>query len=261
MRNYWLKIAAGALAIFAAGMLLIAGFRRIRDDVTAHLQGTDPISLPLAGLIPFSLDREKLGAVDRVELLRSEPERIAGRRVLVKLADSASAARLEGCRLAIDDIEHLDQRSTFRCESQEGNPPGLEPFGTVVIEGQPDSLALLVPVTTARRIRSTRFWIRHGEMGVEPASDSLQDALDAMADSLESLAESLSVVLSGSTTPAGRHQADSIRVAALRHLAAGLRAQARAAESAVLPSQDSIRAMVDRALDSARRARPSPPVH
>jgi hypothetical protein len=258
MRNYWLRIAAGALAIFVVGMLVIAGFRRIRDDVTEHLQGTDPISLPLAGLIPFSLDRERLGAVDRVDLLRSEPERITGLRVLVKLADSASAARLEGCRLVIDDPEHLDQRSTFRCDSLQANPPGFEPFGTVVIKGRPDSLALLVPATTAQRIRATRFWIRHGEVRLEPASDTLQGALEAIADSLESLADSLSVVAPDAITR-GQHQADSIRAAALRYVVADLRARGR--DAAGLLSQDSIRAMVDRALDSARRTRPSTRAH
>ncbi|HXF96287.1 MAG TPA: hypothetical protein VNI61_09335 [Gemmatimonadales bacterium] len=253
MRNYWLRIAAGAFGIFAAGMLLIAGFRRLRDGVAEHLQGTDPISLPLAGLVPFSLDREKLGSVDRVELLRSEPERIARLRVIVELADSAAAARLGRCRLALDDPEHLDQRSTFRCETLEARPAGFEPFGTVVVKGRSDSAELFVPVATARRIRSTRFWIERGGLHVESASDSLQEALDAMADSLESVADSLSAVVSDSIARGDRRRADSLRAGALREAAAGLREHGAAGS----PSRDSIRAMVERALDSARLRKPS----
>ena len=66
MRNYWLKILLSALGIFAIGMVLITGFRGLKTKVTTTLNSSDPIPIPLIGLIPFRIDSNKLGSVSRV---------------------------------------------------------------------------------------------------------------------------------------------------------------------------------------------------
>ena len=59
MRNYWVRIALGALGIFAVGMigltLVHRGLAKVNDVVT----GKGPISIPLS-LIPFQSEVEKI---------------------------------------------------------------------------------------------------------------------------------------------------------------------------------------------------------
>ena len=91
MRNYWLKIVFGALGIFAVGMVLVSGFRHLKVSVNQAINSSDPIQIPLIGLIPFRLDDQKLGSLSLVEFLRSDPEHVSGVRVVVKLAEIGRA--------------------------------------------------------------------------------------------------------------------------------------------------------------------------
>jgi hypothetical protein len=213
MRNYWLKIAGRAAAIFAVGMLLITGFRSAKGKISSHLNSVEPIPLPLIGLVPFTLDQHKLGALDRIDLLRSEPERISGVRMIVKLADSVNSERVTACQLAIDDVEHINDRSSFRCAGPTDAMPGFERFGTVVLKGTPDTVGLMVPVAAAEKLRSTRFSFRHGEFNVVSDTDSLEEALQGMADSLEQVGDSISEAMSDSVNKSYHVRADSIRTA------------------------------------------------
>ena len=43
MRDYWIKIAAGAFGIFAVGVLVVTGFRLVKCKVTTTLDGDEPI--------------------------------------------------------------------------------------------------------------------------------------------------------------------------------------------------------------------------
>jgi hypothetical protein len=232
MRNYWLKIIAASIGIFAVGMLLIGGFRSLKSKVTHTLDSSDPIPIPLIGLIPFRLDDAKLGSVSRVEFLRSDPEHISGVRVVVKLADSVTPDRLRACELAIDDVE-INDRTTFRCQVPADSGRGqLEPFGVVAIRGTGDTFPLLLPTRTVNDLRQTT--IRFDKNGLhiegpqnqaaaarEARRDSIREALDsridALSDSIDALKDQASELEDSSTSLGAaqrrqvQHSADSVR--------------------------------------------------
>ena len=129
MRNYWLKILLSALGIFAVGMVIVTGLRSLKSKVTTTLNSSDPIPIPLIGLVPFRLDSDKLGSVSRVEFLRSDPEHVAGVRVVVKLADSVSIDRLRSCEISLDDADKINERTTFRCMAAAAPVVRTSPLG------------------------------------------------------------------------------------------------------------------------------------
>ena len=65
MRNYWMRIALGALAIFTVGMVARALITRGIGGVKGVVEGSGPITIPLA-FIPFQLGADKLGTLERV---------------------------------------------------------------------------------------------------------------------------------------------------------------------------------------------------
>lgn len=193
MRNYWIKIAATAFGIFAVGMLLITAFRSVKSKVTTTLNSSDPIPIPLIGLIPFRVDSAKLGSVSRVEFLRSDPEHVSGVRVLVKLADSIGEDRLRNCTLALQSVENIDEKTTFRCQSAGADLGTLQPFGTVVVRrhsGMSDTLALLLPGKVVGEMQGTRIRINGHGIQISSPSDPLGDAIEARTDSMHDLLDS-----------------------------------------------------------------------
>lgn len=99
MRTYWMRIAVGAAAIFIVGMVGLSLVRRGLGTVHGVVHGSGPISIPLA-FIPFQLNGDKLGSLERVTLKREAPNRVSRVELEVKLSDSLLARGLEGCRLA-----------------------------------------------------------------------------------------------------------------------------------------------------------------
>jgi len=234
MRNYWLKILGGAFGIFAVGMLLITAFRGVRSKVTSTLNSSDPIPIPLVGLVPFRLDDSRLGSLTRLEFLRSDPEHVSGVRVLVKLADTVGLERLRSCQLTVDDVEGINERTTFRCVTPGGHLADFEPFGTVVIRGRGDSFPLLLPRKTVTELRGTTIRLDHDGLHVEgprkrlgialaARTDSIRDALDARidarADSVDDLRDQAEALEDSSTNLGSverrrvQRSADSVRAA------------------------------------------------
>jgi len=232
MRNYWIRIALGALGIFAVGMLGITGVRALKGKVSRTLNSTDPIRIPVIGLVPFRVGSTKLGSVSRVEFLRSDPQHVSGVRVVVKLADSVVPAQLGQCQLALDDVEHINDKTAFSCHSTAGPVPGLEPFGFVVIENTSDTIPLLLPAKATADLRATTIALnKHGlqihgprdSIGELAAArlDSLRDELeaqiDARTDSIDTLKDAASELEdSSSNVPAAERRklqksADSVR--------------------------------------------------
>src|SRR4051812_9668212 len=97
MRNYWLRIALGAVAIFTVGMIGISLAKQGVGRVRGVVQGSGPLAIPLA-FVPFTLDGSKLGTVDKLTLFRDAPKRISAVEIHIKLKDSLLAGGLEGCR-------------------------------------------------------------------------------------------------------------------------------------------------------------------
>lgn len=231
MRGYWVKIALKAIGIFAIGMIVITGFRSVKGKVNHAINSSDPIPIPVVGLVPFNIDNSKMGSVSRVEFLRSDPEHVSGVRVLVKLADGISTERLQSCQLALDDIERINDQTTFRCAENGDATAGLETFGFVAVKNSSDSFPLLLPAHAIERLRATSFSFRNGKVNINTPptaqemmasrTDSLHDEvealIDAQSDSIDNLKDR-SAELEDSASEAPRdkrrglqHSADSVR--------------------------------------------------
>ena len=73
--------------------------RRGRDKVTAVVTGSGPLTIPLP-FVPFQLDGNKLGTVERLVVNREAPKKVSSVDLEVKLDDSLLVQGLAGCRLA-----------------------------------------------------------------------------------------------------------------------------------------------------------------
>ena len=96
MRNYWLKILLGALAVFMVGMIGVTLARRGIAGVERVVASDQPLTIPL-GLVPFELQGERLGKLDHVTLMRKSPQEVTAVELEVNLADSL-VARVEATR-------------------------------------------------------------------------------------------------------------------------------------------------------------------
>ncbi len=96
MRNYWLRIALGAAAIFSVGMIGISLARQGAHHVRGVVEGSGPISLSIP-FLSFNLNGQKLGRIGRIMLLREAPKRISAVELEIELRDSVVARGLEGC--------------------------------------------------------------------------------------------------------------------------------------------------------------------
>lgn len=229
MRNYWVKILLGALVIFAVGMvgltLVRNGVGRVKDVV----QGSGPISIPLA-IIPFELGGNKLGTLTHVVLERTAPKKISSVRLEVKLDDSLVAEGMRGCRLAADidanrkgggDVNvKIGEKhdAIFRCMAQGATDTAFVEFGQAVLQPGGVTLPLLLPREMVEELQKGTLDSDSAEV-----SDSIADAMEALGDSIEEAqdrkADSINQTtasLVDSLRTIGRQRGDSIKRGALR---------------------------------------------
>ncbi|HEY7026481.1 MAG TPA: hypothetical protein VH438_02660 [Gemmatimonadales bacterium] len=221
MRNYWIKIALGALAVFAVGMVIVTGIRKTKAKFTNTLESTDPISLPIA-FLPFRLEGTKLGSLDKVVLLRDQPNQVSGVRVVVDLADSVHAEKFQNCLLVVDDVEHINEKSSFRCEKGDTTGARLAQFGYVHFKNTGDSVALLLPAHSVEELKKVRFNLNNHGFSITSADDSLADAvesrMDARSDSVDELRdladqfEDSAAQAPQAQRPKLQRKADSVRI-------------------------------------------------
>jgi hypothetical protein len=237
MRNYWLRIALGAVVIFTVGMIGVTLARQGVGKVRHVVEGSGPITLPLA-FIPFHLNGRKLGNVTRVVLLREAPKQISAVELVAKVRDSAVARGLEGCRLTANfDEDHKpgnfrigtgnESTGVFTCLHAGDSTPGFQEFGRAIFQPGDVTVPLLLPDDMVNDLREGHF-----DSDME---DSVGAAAEAQAESIGDAAEA---------------RADSIAEAASSR-----------ADSIVAHSQrlvDSLREEGERRADSARRAGRAP---
>jgi hypothetical protein len=243
MRNYWLRIALGAAAIFTVGMIGVTLARQGVGRVRGVVEGTGPIRLPIA-FVPFKLDGRKLGSINQVVLHRTAPKQIASVELQVKLSDSVLARGLEGCRLAANldkaDTHHnvhirvgpLSQ-GVFSCVRHTDSTPGFQEFGHAVFQPGAVTVPLLLPDDMVNDLKQ-------GDFGSQ-VDDSIGDAAQAKADSIADAAE----LRADSISTAAEKQADSI-VARSERLVDSLRKEG-------LRRADSTRRSMPRMADSSSR--------
>ncbi len=155
MTRYWIKIVFGALLIFAVGMAVWLGVRKGVDTVRIVIDTAEPITIPIK-VVDFRVDGASLGRLQTVRILRSAPKAIESVEVTVRLDSAASAERLRDCTLRIDDLEQLDERTTFVCVSADAPAAAgeFEAFGQVLVEGTDIIIPLLLPVSVVREMQN-----------------------------------------------------------------------------------------------------------
>jgi hypothetical protein len=231
MRNYWLRIALGAVAIFTVGMIGISLAKQGVGRVRGVVEGSGPVSIPLA-FVPFTLDGSKLGTVDKVTLLRDAPKRISAVEVHVKLKDSLLAGGLVGCRLAANldkgsDGEGAHLRAgqfsggVFSCLPSHDSIAQFREFGRAFLEPGSVSVPLLLPSDMVDDLKKGDFHSKEDSSSTaEEQADSIQEAIQAKADSISAAAEkhadsimARTQHLVDSLQREGRRRADSTRLA------------------------------------------------
>ncbi len=202
MRNYWLRIAFGALAIFGVGMVLWSMIRAGRSRVEEVVHSDSPITIPLA-FIPFKVDGRDLGTLSRLEILRRAPNQVEAVNFRVKLADSVDENTLATCLMvAGNDGKDLGKANTFTC-STDADTAGraLEAIGS--IETQSGRTFVLLAHEGALR----NFDVN---VDMDGTADSITAHYEQMADSIEKSADSIAAA-ADSIRAMGEAQADSIR--------------------------------------------------
>jgi hypothetical protein len=191
MRNYWLRIVLGAVAIFTVGMIGVGLARRGVGRVRNVVEGSGPISVPVA-FIPFKLDGQKLGMVSKIVLQRDAPKQIASAELQITLRDSSVAQGLKGCRLAANlDDEHTPHdghvrvgslsHGVFTCLHPNDSTAQFQEFGRAVFQPGNVSVQLFLPKDIADDLQQ-------GNYGSE-SDDSITDQAEAKADSAVAAAE------------------------------------------------------------------------
>jgi len=157
MTRYWIKIVLGALLIFAAGMAVWKGVHVGVKTVHVLTDTADPITIPLK-IVNFRVDGSSLGRLEKIRLIRTAPNEIASVEVTVRLDSAAVADRLRDCTLRIDDVENMNDQTTFVCATAESPAAAgaFEPFGEVRIEGTDIVLPLLLPAAAVRDLQRHR---------------------------------------------------------------------------------------------------------
>jgi hypothetical protein len=115
MNRYWTRIALGALLVFGLGLAGLAAVRKGKAQVRAFLT-TAATRLPLRlANIGFLLDGRRIGEVTGLDVVRrsaGELGRVTGH---VQLTEPESIAALADCSLTVDDLHHVNSRTSFFC--------------------------------------------------------------------------------------------------------------------------------------------------
>lgn len=193
MRGYWLKILLGAVAIFAIGYGGVWVVRTQVSRVRHTIESSDPISIPLA-FLPFVLDGAKVGTYRGVRIVRSSPRVVSEVHIRVRLADSVTAARFEGCRLTTQNSASFSPDEGLRCLGTGSADSVLIPFGDVTLEfggGERLVRPLLLDSAVVADLRERRAEAAVSELGRQEAAAARAKAESArqMGDSIRAAVE------------------------------------------------------------------------
>jgi hypothetical protein len=240
MRNYWLKILLGALAVFMVGMIGVTLARRGIAGVERVVASDKPLTIPL-GLVPFELQGERLGKLDHVTLMRKSPQEVTAVELEVNLADSLVARGLSGCRLVANmetrgdsgiDIRVGPRASTvFYCAgADDSTTADLLEYGHATLQPGDIEIPLLLPRDMVKELQHLDFGKGGPAAATAEQADSIEEANQERADSIETVVQQ-ALQRSGderhrtvdSIKASVRHLGDSLRAVGLRQAAAGRR--------------------------------------
>jgi hypothetical protein len=228
-----MRIALGALAIFCVGMVARSLINRGIGGVRGVVEGSGPISIPLA-FVPFKLEGDKLGSLERVTLVRESPQKVTSVELEIELSDSVVARGLEGCRLAANLDSEGEGRSsvnierspfehgTFWCAGSDSASLALVEYGHAVFHPGDVTVPLLLPPDLVNELQSLDL----GGDRTPPLSEAQIDSIAEVARA-EAQAE-----VSRELRRTRRARLDSIRSEGLRRADSARRVLIRVADSA-----------------------------
>jgi hypothetical protein len=217
MRNYWVRIALGAVAIFTVGMIARSLINRVHSGIHGVVEGSGPLSIPLA-FVPFKLSGEKLGTLERVTLVRDTPRRVTSVELEVELSDSLLARGLEGCRLAANPDSDGDghrgvniqrgpfEQGTFWCAGNDSASAALVEYGHAEFDPGDVTVPLLLPPDLIAELQDL-------DLGDDSAPPISEAEVDSIAGKAERSPGSMRVQRDrvDSLRQEGRRRADSAR--------------------------------------------------
>lgn len=186
MRNYWLRILFGAIAIFAVGMVGVTLARQGIGRVRNVVEGSGPITVPVA-FVPFKLDGERLGTIQRIRINRLAPKQVSSVNIVVHLADSVPPSRLASCILVGEGFEDINSRTTFTCATpQDTVDEDLVTVGQVSLANGGQSFRLLMPRDAIRQLTDSDVVFVGADSGgpVTINGDSISRAVRRVTDSI-----------------------------------------------------------------------------
>jgi hypothetical protein len=130
MKWYWAKIALGALAVFLVGYAGVRGVRAVVEKGRSVMETSEPIRIPLA-FIPFSLDGREVGTFQQVVIRREAPKVVEGLDARIRLADTAIASTLAGCRVTPAARRDFDLGRGFLCLEAGASDSALVEIGSL----------------------------------------------------------------------------------------------------------------------------------
>jgi hypothetical protein len=188
----WTKIGFGAVGVFLLGMLLLIGFRRskavvaqaVAQSLVPALHAAASYGTGAQAELPFRLEGNRLGTVTRMQIERTDHNRLMSVKLVVHLDDRAAPAGLEACHLLPMDDNDLGFDHGFRCGT--ATEPGLVQIGEIRFE----------PVGFARPLK-----VRRAQLDQLSTGDPFQADID--------LTHGLQVDARGRDKGSVRVQADS----------------------------------------------------
>ena len=188
MTGYWLKIGVGALVVFVLGLVVWRIAEQGRDEVASYFNTDRPITLPLLGIVPFSVDGNEAGRIQRITFMRDAPKQISGVIVRVKEGDSIPAVAFENCAFTVDDPLHVNEHTQFRCLAEDSALAFLQPFGEVHFVGKHGTVSRII--------------VLPADVSGHPSRCSHSRGLCAGVSCVEATARATSITASSVTTAA-----------------------------------------------------------
>ncbi|MDQ3426218.1 MAG: hypothetical protein M3477_00170 [Gemmatimonadota bacterium] len=212
MRNYWVRVFLGALAVFGIGMVGVTLVRHGVAKVNHVVEGDGPITIPLA-FVPFQLGGDRLGTLQHLVLHRDAPRRVTDVKLHVKTADSLVARGLEGCRLGANfDRDrsrsgfNINSGPAFWCIQGDSLDSAFVEYGQAIFEPGTVTVPLFLPADLVSELQDITFSDSTAESAEEQA-DSFAAKQERTADSMSTRAERLG----DSLRAEGRRRGDSLR--------------------------------------------------
>ncbi|HEV8598585.1 MAG TPA: hypothetical protein VGQ69_04440 [Gemmatimonadales bacterium] len=146
MNRYWTRIALGALLVFGLGLAGLAAVRKGKAEVRSFLT-TAATRLPLRfANIDFRLNGRRMGELTGLEIVRNSSAELGRLTGHVELTEPGAATELRDCSLTLEDVRHLNRRSSFLCAGERELASGrLVEVGEVIFQPEDFARPLYLP--------------------------------------------------------------------------------------------------------------------